>query len=469
MPPSVIYQIDRLIHPSMAERGNENLSSASRLLLLVLFFLSAAEAEGAAFTAAEADAAISRFQEYLRIDTAHPSPDYAAAAAFLRSQADSLSLKHETLEFVAGKPLLLLKWPGRRPSLPSLLLNSHTDVVPAEPHKWVHPPFSAALGSEGNIYARGSQDMKCVGIQYLEAIRRLKAAFFVPDRTIYISFVPDEEIGGTDGVGALVASDTFKQMRVGVVLDEGLASPRPEYRVFYGERCPWWLVIRAQGAPGHGAKLYDGSAMENVMKSVESVRRFRAAQFDLVKTGTKVEGEVVSVNLVYLKAGIPSPTGFVMNLQPSEAEVGLDIRVPPNTDPKALEKRIAEEWAPSSRNMTYEFKQKVSVDDMFGKPAITAADRSNSWWILFEEAVKEANGKLSKPEIFPASTDARFFRELGIPAFGFSPMANTPILLHDHNEFLNKEEYLKGVTIYESIIKAFASYKDEFEESRAEL
>lgn len=46
--------------------------------------------------------------------------------------------------------------------------------------------------------------------------------------------------------------------------------------------------------------------------------------------------------------------GFVMNLQPSEAEVGLDIRVPPNTDPKALEKRIAEEWAPSSRNMTYE-------------------------------------------------------------------------------------------------------------------
>lgn len=71
---------------------------------------------------------------------------------------------------------------------------------------------------------------------------------------------------------------------------------------------------------------------------------------------------------------------------------------------------------------------------MFGKPAITAADRSNSWWILFEEAVKEANGKLSKPEIFPASTDARFFRELGIPAFGFSPMANTPILLHDHNE-----------------------------------
>lgn len=41
-----------------------------------------------------------------------------------------------------------------------------------------------------------------------------------------------------------------------------------------------------------------------------------------------------------------------MNLQPSEAEAGFDIRVPPIADPESLEKRIAEEWAPASRNMT---------------------------------------------------------------------------------------------------------------------
>jgi aminoacylase len=50
------------------------------------------------------------------------------------------------------------------------------------------------------------------------------------------------------------------------------------------------------------------------------------------------------------------------------------------------------------------------------------------------EAVKKAGGKLGKPEVFPASTDARYFRKIGLPAFGFSPMANTPVLLHDHNE-----------------------------------
>lgn len=81
-----------------------------------------------------------------------------------------------------------------------------------------------------------------------------------------------------------------------------------------------------------------------------------------------------------------------------------------------------------------QFKQKVSVYDMFGKPVITPADNSNPWWTMLEEAIRKANVKLGKPEIFPASTDSRYFRERGIPAFGFSPMANTPILLHDHNE-----------------------------------
>jgi hypothetical protein len=46
--------------------------------------------------------------------------------------------------------------------------------------------------------------------------------------------------------------------------------------------------------------------------------------------------------------------GFVMNLQPSEAEIGLDIRLPPSVHTEALEKRLAEEWAPSSRNLTFE-------------------------------------------------------------------------------------------------------------------
>ena len=38
--------------------------------------------------------------------------------------------------------------------------------------------------------------------------------------------------------------------------------------------------------------------------------------------------------------------------------------------------------------------------------------------------------------------------------FRFSPMVNTPILLHDHNEFVNQATFLNGVTTYCAIITA---------------
>ncbi|KAF7808774.1 aminoacylase-1 isoform X2 [Senna tora] len=453
---------------------------------LILVLASSIEASVPSTASAEI---ISRFQHYLQINTAQPNPHYYEAVDFLISQAKSLSLESHTLEFVQGKPLLLLKWPGSTPDLPSILLYSHTDVVPSEHHKWVYPPFSAHIDDDGNIYARGSQDMKCVGMQYVEAVRRLKASGFQPLRSIYLAFAPDEEIGGEDGAQKFAQSEIFDQLNVGVVLDEGLASPGENYSAFYAERSPWWLTIKATGAPGHGAKLYDNTAMENLLKSIESIRRFRASQFDMIKGGLMAEGEVVSVNMVFLKAGTPSPTGFVMNLQPSEAEAGFDIRVPPTADPESLEKRIAEEWAPASRNMTFSFMHQVTVYDKSGNRLITKTDSSNPWWTLFEDAIQKAGGKLGKPEIFPAATDSHHFRKRGLPAIGFSPMANTPILLHDHNEdlqcngqlrltdinfdllFLNQDEYLKGIEIYESIIKAFATYVENGgnKESKAEL
>ncbi len=62
--------------------------------------------------------------------------------------------------------------------------------------------------------------------------------------------------------------------------------------------------------------------------------------------------------------------------------------------------------------------------------------------VIFLQAFKRGTDKHNlkiSPRIFPAGTDSRYIREVGIPALGFSPMNNTPILLHDHNEFLNEK------------------------------
>ncbi|KAF7100163.1 hypothetical protein CFC21_101702 [Triticum aestivum] len=405
---------------------------------------------------------IRRFQDYLRICTAHPAPDYAGAAAFLLPYAASLGLRTATLHFspCKSKPLLLLTWPGTDPSLPSILLNSHLDSVPAEPEHWIHPPYAAHHDpATGRVYARGAQDDKCLPVQYLEAIRGLQAAGFAPARTIHVSLVPDEEIGGEDGHEKFVQSEEFRALNVGFMLDEGQASLTDVYRVFYADRLVWKLIVKATGAPGHGSKLFDGAAVENLMDCIETVAGYRDAQFEKVKSGKYGPGEVVSVNPVYMNAGTPSPTGFVMNMQPSEAEVGFDLRLPPTEDIEQIERRIREEWAPAHKNLTYQLMKKGPVSDVTGRPLLTPANESNPWWSVFEQAIISSGGKLAKPEILSSTTDARFVRQMGVPALGFSPMINTPILLHDHNEFLEDKVFLRGIEVYQHLIRALSSFK----------
>ena len=44
---------------------------------------------------------------------------------------------------------------------------------------------------------------------------------FRPIRSVYVSFVPDEEIGGRDGAQKFAQCDVFRDLNVGIVLDEG--------------------------------------------------------------------------------------------------------------------------------------------------------------------------------------------------------------------------------------------------------
>lgn len=65
-------------------------------------------------------------------------------------------------------------------------------------------------------------------------------------------------------------------------------------------------------------------------------------------------------------------------------------------------------------------------------------------------------GLQTKLLVFPGGTDSRYIRGVGIPAIGFSPMNNTPVLLHDNDEFLKADIYLKGIEIYKKIIANIA-------------
>lgn len=122
------------------------------------------------------------------------------------------------------KPTVVLSWIGTQPELQSILLNSHMDVVPVFEEFWTHKPFDADIDDEGRIFARGAQDMKCCAMQYLGAIRYIKRNAITLKRTVHITFVPDEENFGPDGMAAFVLTENFRALNVAFALDEGRSS-----------------------------------------------------------------------------------------------------------------------------------------------------------------------------------------------------------------------------------------------------
>ena len=253
--------------------------------------------------------AVALFQEFLRIPsistTGATSGSYRQAADWLKAKlTEALSpvpgLRVEEVEAIAGKPVVVATLPGKDESLPVLLLNSHYDVVPADLQYWHVDPFGAEIADDGRIYGRGTQDMKSVCVQYIVALQRLIAQHTASGgggspaflRTVVLTFVPDEEIGGRDGMGALLHSECFQRIAggadgkgggIGLALDEGLANPGDKYTVFYGERSPWWVIVEAKGPTGHGSRFIENPATHRLLRVAQKGLEFRRQQEEALK------------------------------------------------------------------------------------------------------------------------------------------------------------------------------------------
>ena len=155
-------------------------------------------------------------------------------------------------------------------------------------------------------------------------------------------------------------------------------------------------------------------------------------------------GDVTSVNLTIMEGGVQT------NVVPDKFILNFDIRITPTTNIEQFESMLRGWLDEAGQGIQLEFLQKFTDQTM------TSISEDDPWYSALKAAFKKNNMKV-RPQIFPAGTDSRYLRELGIPAIGFSPMNNTPILLHDHNEFLNETVFLKGIDIFEDIIENVAN------------
>jgi len=381
------------------------------------------------------------FRDYIRIPSVQPDPDYYQAVEFLVDQAKSLGLPYKTHECCPGKPILIITWEGTDPSLSSVILNSHMDVVPVFPEHWTYPPFSAFKDESGNIYGRGSQDMKSVGIQHLEAVRRLKAGGVRLRRTVHITYVPDEEIDGEFGMLGFVKTPEFRALNVGLSLDEGIASADDEVPLYYGERNCFWIKVTCQGSPGHGSRFLENTAGEKAQKVINKLLEFRAEEKARLEANPDLTlGDVTTVNLTLMEGGVQ------VNVVPDKFILNFDIRITPKTDIVEFEAMLRGWLAEAGDDIELEFIVKYADQTM------TSVASDDPWFSAIIKATNKHQLKV-RPQVLSANTDARYLREAGIAAFGFSPMPNTPVLLHDHNEFLNEQVFLRGIDIFVDIVQ----------------
>eukprot|EP01039_Chlorochromonas_danica_P007435 gene7435-8222_t len=430
----------------------------------------------------EEELAISKLIELIRFPTVSAAApldgSYDACANWLEKELLAIGLEAFILpESLPHKPIVVGTWKGSNPELSAIVLNSHYDVVPVLAEYWTVPAFEG-FRQEDRVYGRGTQDMKSVCAQYLVAIQHLKDRGFQPSRTIYLTYVPDEEIGGLDGMNILLKSQWFTSIKIALALDEGLANTGGGYSVFYGERLPWWIHFTATGNTGHGSRFIEGSAIQQVIDVCNKALVFRQEQQDLLhgkgetagcshciaRKKARTLGDVTSLNITMLRAGVSAGGKDIINVLPPTAEAGMDIRISPHMDPAHV-RNMLDGWCQEVNKSTTGLTENQGLKwelfhEALDRHAITKTDDSNPWYSLFASVLKSTMDVDLEPEVFPAATDSRFLRAFGVNALGFSPIRRSPVLLHEHNEYIEEKVYLEGCTVYIHLIQALASQGD---------
>ena len=153
---------------------------------------------------------------------------------------------------------LLLRWPGKNPGDPAVMM-AHYDVVPVNEEAWDKPPFEGIL-EDGVLWGRGTLDTKVTFNGILSAANHLIARGFRPERDVYFAFSGGEEVNGL-GAPNIVAWFREQGIQPALVVDEGGAVVE---NVFPGVKVPCGLIgiaekgmmnarFRARSQGGHAS------------------------------------------------------------------------------------------------------------------------------------------------------------------------------------------------------------------------
>ncbi len=364
-------------------------------------------------------------------------------ADLLDDALDGLPRQH--FEPLPGRRSILATVEGRDPDAPSILLMGHTDVVPVTPDEWRHDPFGGEL-IDDEVWGRGAVDMLNLTASMAVAIRELHRRPEPPAGTVRFLGVADEEAGGVWGAD-WITQHAWDQVACDYVLTEsgGIPFDTPDGRKLVmatAEKGIGWRKLIVHGTPSHGSMPF---GTDNALVTASEVVRRLAAYLPTARLDDRwrawvrtlpidddLRKRLLDPDTIGAALGDLDPTlarychavthttfspnvvagGNKTNIIPDRVELEVDIRTVPGVAEHDVEAMLAEAIGP-------DLLHKVDVESLTTTRPASASSADTPMFELLRRRAEAAHpGAEVMPWTIVGGTDAAFFRDRGVPAYG---------------------------------------------------
>jgi carboxypeptidase PM20D1 len=442
--------------------------------------------------------AAQRLAEAVRLRTISSRDDASLSADQFKQLHALLQAKfpktHAALQReVVGDLSLLYTWTGSKPDLQPMLLMAHQDVVPVAPgteQAWQTDPFSGQV-KDGFVWGRGAWDDKGNLMAQMEAIEMLVASGYRPERTVYLAFGADEEVGGHRGAQKIAALLKDRKVRLDFVIDEGLLITQgilpglesPMAVIGVAEKGYLSVVLKMSATPGHSSmpppkgtsaiamlsaalKRLDDEQLPGGIRGVagemfatiapEMGGFARVALSNLWLFGPLVQKQLeggASTNAVLrtTTALTIANAGNKENVLPGQAEATVNFRLLPGDTKAQVIERTRALVADATQSDKFELYALPG-----GAEASKVAPTDSAQYALINRTIREVfPGTLVAPGLMIGGTDSIHFGEISDHIFKFSPVRAGPQDLprfHGTNERIAISNFAELIRFYHRLL-----------------
>lgn len=425
------------------------------------------------------DEAVQHAREYLRINTTNPPGNEVASMKWFAEILKKEGIPFDTASSAPGRGNIWARLKGG--SEPALVLLHHMDVVPSDPKYWDVNPFSADM-KNGDIYGRGALDTKLLGIVHLETFLALSRWKVPLNRDVIFMATADEEAGGAFGAGWIVKNHPEAFRGAGFVLNEGgdgsVDNGRQQFGIEVTQKVPLWLKLTATGNPGHGSSPQVSTSVTRLIRALERLRTYQFAPRIVPAVDAYFKGIAPNAGewkdaFANMAATIQDPNALLtlqtqmpglaaltrntcsitmlegsskINVVPPEASAQIDCRTLPDQDHAAF---IAE--------LTQVLNEPaIRIEKIMGfTPAVSPQDN-----VAYKAMVDVTRQHFPQATIIPSVstgfTDSHFFRDLGIPSYGYAPFlipSDQEGGVHGNNERMSEANIRRGTQVMLDVVK----------------